>query len=179
MDQLSVRDLATTCCLRPPRSGVSARVTVLRPVTSRRDFPSDPAWAKPSDRMPEHPVHAARHTGRPDACRARSPKIPGHFRTGQIGGSITISCRAPRRGDPDGTAFRPVSFHSPGLASHFPAEASFLVGLGVVRSARMRVPGEVDQRMHGCPLRRRVTPPPGFFAAFLLLGVHDASPRSY
>src|ERR1700750_2009402 len=34
----SCRDLLTSCLHRPPRSGVSARVTILRPVTSRRDF---------------------------------------------------------------------------------------------------------------------------------------------
>jgi hypothetical protein len=39
-----------------------------------------------NDRMPEHPVDAKRHTERPDACRARSPKIPGHLTGDQIGG---------------------------------------------------------------------------------------------
>ena len=49
----------------------------------------EPRVAMADDRMPEHPVDAKRHTERPDACRAQSPKIPGYLSSDQIGGLNT------------------------------------------------------------------------------------------
>jgi len=110
------------------------------------------------DRMPEHPVGTERHAERPDACRARSPKIPGCLTGNLIGGSQY-------QGKPG----------SPGNAG-WAYSSLLLIRLGVVRLAGVRIPLQVDQGVHSRTLGCRVRSTGLFSRSVLrvmLFGVHS------
>ncbi len=73
--------------------------------------------------MRKHPAHAQWHAERPDACRARSPKIPVHSRSGPGGGSLRAptSQRNPRSGRWDGAARDFPTSRTPSARRVFPS----------------------------------------------------------